>query len=127
MKRVAWLLAAGVVAGFFAALPPVVVQLAQHRELAAGEGGTTLLNFASVGGAFLFIGAVHFRLRRFVVLAAISLGLGYALFFLRLGNALGPMTYLCLFGVALVVSGGLALRAFVRQNPIAETKTENQP
>ena len=84
--------------------------------------------FAAILSLPFFLWAFLYRLRRHVILATFSLGLGFALFFLRLADTLlGWTIYFFLFGVALAVSGGIVLRAFVRTNPIEETPAESQP
>jgi len=107
---------------------PVNYVLLETKQIESGaNAGTTTMLLAAVFGLLLFFGALRFRLRRFFVLAALSLCLGYAMVFLCMGNGFSLAAYCFFIGVATTVSGGLALRAFVRQNPLAETPTENRP
>jgi len=119
VKGVRWIM---IGAGAVVAIPISFLLGIVHQS--RGEWYTTALG-VFLGAFFLLVGVLY-RLPRFLALAAISLSLGVTLFLLRPGETLSMAVFLILLGVALAVSGGLALRAFVRKNPVVETQTPTE-
>lgn len=119
VKRVVLIIVGGAIGGgvigLLCALVPEFYPMA--------ERGYALM-FGVFGGGILFLTGMHFQLRRFQALAAFSVVLGFVMFFLHFDDTLVTGGYFSLIGVAFIVSGGVALRAFVRKNPLVETKTE---
>jgi hypothetical protein len=72
-----------------------------------------------VGGWLLFMG-FRFEMRRYLLLAGFSLLAGVAGSLMGMGADRGSAVYMAAMGLALVVSGALALRANLRQAPGSE-------
>jgi hypothetical protein len=72
-----------------------------------------------VCGWLLFLG-FGLVVTRFLVLAAFSVFAGLAASLTRLGGQRGSALYFAAMGLALVISGALALRAFLRRAPAPE-------
>ncbi|MGQ9675890.1 MAG: hypothetical protein ACUVX1_09505 [Chloroflexota bacterium] len=66
-------------------------------------------------GAFWAYFGWHFALTRFYVLAIVSVALGPATALAGLGDIRGNGVYFSLMGMAMIVSGGLALISYLRQ------------
>lgn len=109
-------LATGIVAGAIAAL---VVGL--FRAAPASPGWIPLVQGLLIGGGFLLYVAYRLGLTRFHVLALVSVVAGGAAALGGLGDILGSGAYFGAMGVALIVSGALTLRRYLRQTqPLAE-------
>jgi hypothetical protein len=101
----------------------LVFAVVHHLYPAAGNAWGVLALSVTVS-SLLFIMGLSLHLRRFVALAVLALGLGFVWLALHLGETLGLAAYFFALGMALMASGGFALRSVLRRNPIV---TENRP
>jgi hypothetical protein len=87
---------------------------------------SVLVLVQGVIGAAMLAGLGHsLDLRRFHVLAVLSIAFGLAAAATRLGDTLGDAIYFALIALALVVSGALTLRAYLRYAPPPATEGED--
>jgi hypothetical protein len=73
---------------------------------------------AAVGLILMILRAKSFGLSRFYVLGAISVILGLALSISRLPNGYSLGLFYGLMGVTFMLSGGLTLRRYLKENPL---------
>jgi hypothetical protein len=80
---------------------------------------TPLIEGIAVGGFYIYQGYLS-NINRFYILGTLALILGTALALAGLGNLVGAGIFFIAFSVAMLISGGLALRAYLRfsQSPI---------
>ena len=89
------------------------------RALPAARAWNPVILGIEVGGWLLFMG-FRFEMRRYLLLAGFSLLAGVAGSLTGMGADRGSAVYMAAMGLALVVSGALALRANLRQAPGSE-------
>jgi hypothetical protein len=75
----------------------------------------TFLQGAIIALPTLYL-ASRFDLRRYYILAAVSVLLGMVAFYLELGHPLAPALYFTCMGAALILSGLLTLQHFLRHS-----------
>jgi hypothetical protein len=75
-----------------------------------------------LGVFFIYVG-YRVRLLRLYGIGGLAVAVGLVAAFLRLGDILGIAVVFGATGIALVVSGGLALLAYLRRNPMPEVNS----
>lgn len=72
-----------------------------------------------MGAVFIFMG-YHVGLKRLYVIGALAAAIGLGAAYLRLDDILGSSVTFGVIGIVLLISGGLALLAYLRNNPMPE-------
>jgi hypothetical protein len=75
-----------------------------------------------LGVFFIYVG-YRVGLKRLYAIGALAVLVGFGAAFLRLGDILGSTVTFGVTGLVLVISGGLALLAYLRRNPMPEVNS----
>jgi len=84
------------------------------------------ITMGMIGAAALIYAAQRLELKRFYILAVVSIGIGVVLGALRVGVVLGVSFYYLDIGLALVVSGSAGLVKYLRLHQPVELNGEGQ-
>jgi hypothetical protein len=82
-----------------------------------GVNMVVLVSGAVAAFIFFALPATAGGIKRFYLLGALSLALGIVLSLSGLPQAYGLALYDCLMGIAMMISGGLTLRRYLKDNP----------
>lgn len=94
----------------------LMVQLAGSVQLV---DSTVLVTGVVVGAVFMLLRGKSYGVQRFYFLGAVSAILGVVLSLGKLPNAYALAAFYGLMGLAVMVSGGLMLFRYLRENPLA--------
>lgn len=93
----------------------LMVQLARSIQIV---DSTVLVTGVVVGAVFVLLRGKSYGVQRFYLLGAVSAILGVALSLGKLPNAYALAAFYGLMGLAVMVSGGVVLFRYLRENPL---------